>query len=193
MTTTGTLDPIRGAFRAVTVACVPEADRLTDEGWGRAEAIVNDALAERPPSVRKQIVLFVRVLGILSRLRYGRALPRLGAERTRALLGALERAPLLLLRRGTWGLRTLAFMGYYGQGHVRGELGYAAALRGWESRRGVQGAWPDRKGAGAPEPGTLVAGDGGTAVGASDLRSADEVTRGGAGLPPKAADPGGAP
>lgn len=158
MTTTGTLDPIRGAFRAVTVACVPEADRLTTEGWRRAEAIVNDALALRPPAVRRQLVLFVRVLDVLSRVRYLRPLERLGTERTRALLGRMERLPLLLLRRGTWGLRTLAFMGYYAQHHLKDELGYAAALLGWEARQGgTQGPWPDRDGAAPPEDGVLTA------------------------------------
>ncbi|HKJ02418.1 MAG TPA: hypothetical protein VJ997_08185 [Longimicrobiales bacterium] len=154
-----TLDPIRGAFRAVTLACVPAADALTPEAWERAEDIVDDALAGRPPSVRRQVVLFVRVVGLLARVRYGRALDRLDPPRTRALLGALERAPVLLLRRGTWGLRTLAFMGYYGQAEVRGALGYRAAPGGWTGRDATQGPWPQRRGAAPPERGVLTAGD----------------------------------
>lgn len=157
MTPASTVSPIRGAFRAVTVACVPAAARLTPEAWARAEAIVDDALAERPAAVRRQILLFVRVLGVLSILRFGRGLEALEPERVRQLLGALERSPLLLLRRGTWGLRTLAFMGYYGQADVRARLGYAAALRGWEARGGLQGPWTDRRGAAPPEAPTLTA------------------------------------
>lgn len=157
MTPIRTVAPIRGALRAVTLACVPASRRLTEEGWARAEVIVGDALAQRPPSVRRQVVTFVRVLGVLGFLRYGRRLERLGPERMRTLLASLESGPLLLLRRGTWGLRTLAFMGYYGQPSVRSELGYAAALRGWESRGARQGPWPERGGAAPPEAGVLTA------------------------------------
>lgn len=165
MSAPGTLSPLRGPFRAVTVACIPAASELDDEGWTRALAIVDDALSQRPPAVRRQLALFVRVLGVLSRLRYGRGLERLDPGRTRRLLGTLERSPLLLLRRGTWGLRTLAFMGYYGQAEVRRDLGYGAALRGWEARGSRQGPWPDRGGAAPPEPGTLVAGEAGAGDG----------------------------
>lgn len=158
MNRTGTLDRIRGPYRAVTVACVPRAEALTEEEWGRAEAIVDEALAQRPPAVRRQVVLFVKILGFLALVRHGKRLERLAPERTRALLARFEGGPLLLLRRGTWGLRTLAFMGYYGQASVRDELGYTAALRGWETRSGSQGPWPDRGGAAPPEAGTLTAG-----------------------------------
>lgn len=157
MTPIRTVAPIRCALRAVTLACVPASQRLTEEGWDRAEEIVGETLAQRQPSVRRQVVMFVRVLGVLGFLRYGKGLERLGPERMRALLASLESGPLLLLRRGTWGLRTLAFMGYYGQPSVRGELGYAAALRGWESRGALQGSWPERAGAAPPEAGVLTA------------------------------------
>lgn len=116
-----------------------------------------EALAPRPPGVRRQIALFVRVVGLVAFLRHGRRLESLAPERLRALLAGLERSPLLLLRRGTWGLRTLAFMGYYAQAEVRLELGYGAALRGWADRGATQGPWPDRMGAGAPEPFVLTA------------------------------------
>jgi len=125
-----TLDAIRGELRAVTVACVPAAAHLDERAWVRAEAIVSDTLAQRPASVRSQLVLFVRVLSLLAFLRFGRGLAALDPERTLKLLSTLERAPVLLLRRGTWGLRTLAFMGVYAQPEVRRRIGYAAGCRG---------------------------------------------------------------
>jgi hypothetical protein len=68
-----------------------------------------------------------------------------------ALLRGLERSPLLLLRRGVWGVRTLAFMACYAQAGARRRIGYAASPSGWEARGGVLGAWPDRGGAAPPE------------------------------------------
>lgn len=144
---------LRGAFRALTVACVPAAARLDAPGWARAEAVVDDFLAERPASVRRQLLLFVRVLGLLAVFRYGRGLAGLDPERARRLMAGLERSPLLLLRRGTWGVRTLCFMGYYAQPEIRREIGYAAAPGGWEARGAAAGPWPERRGAAPPEGG----------------------------------------
>ena len=144
---------MRGPFRALTVACVPAAERLDAEGWARAEAIVDDFLAERPAAVRRQLRLFVRVLGLLALVRHGRGLAGLEPAETRRLLERLERSPLLLLRRGTWGVRTLCFMGVYAQPDVRRDIGYAAAPGGWEARGVSAGAWPDRLGAAPAEGG----------------------------------------
>ncbi|NJD20398.1 MAG: hypothetical protein FIA95_14100, partial [Gemmatimonadetes bacterium] len=104
---------LRGVLRTLAVACVPAASRLDAAGGARAETIVEDFLAQRPASVRRQLLLFLRLLGLLARLRHGRGLAALDPARARTLLASLERSPLLLLRRGTWGVRTLCFMGVY--------------------------------------------------------------------------------
>jgi hypothetical protein len=72
-------------------------------------------------------------------LRRGRRFPRLApAGRVRCLL-RFQDSPILLLRRGFWGLRTLAFMGYYGRAEAAAGIGYAASAAGWEARRGPDG------------------------------------------------------
>lgn len=153
----GVLTPVRGSFRAVTRAVVPASAALDEAAWVRAEAMVDDALRDRPEGVRRQIVLFVRVLGALSWLRYGRSLARLDPSRAQRMLAGLERSPLLLLRRGVWGIRTLAFMGYYGQEEARRGIGYTARPGGWEARGATQGPWPERAGAAQPELGVMTA------------------------------------
>jgi hypothetical protein len=152
MTPTGVLDPVRDSFRAFARAVVPATSRLDARGWASLEGTVEEALADRPAAVRRQLLLFVRVTGLLAILRYGRSLHRLSPVRAARLLGALERAPIPLLRRGVWGVRTLVFMGYYAQPDVQAELGYRAAAGGWAARGGAQGPWSDRSGAAGPEP-----------------------------------------
>jgi len=151
-----TLGPVRSHFRAVARAAVPAASSFDEPSWLRAEEIVEDALAGRPARVGRQIVLFLRILAMLSRLRFGRGPARVPSRDLCALMASLERAPLLLLRRGVWGVRTLAFMGCYGQPEVRRAIGYAAAPGGWTARGVDQGPWSDRAGAGAPEAGVVV-------------------------------------
>lgn len=160
MTPPAHLRPVRSGFHAVVRAAVPAAVHLDDAARARLEEVVEEALDDRPEAVRRQLRLFLRILSALAFLRFGRPLGRLDPERARRLLTSLERSRLLLLRRGVWGLRTLAFMGFYGRPAGREAVGYRAALRGWEEREeGKAGPWPDRGGAAPPEEGVLLAGD----------------------------------
>lgn len=168
MTSSSTLAPVRGAFRAVARAVVPAAADLDEGAWLRGEATVDASLAGRSGKVRRQVVLFLRWLGLLARLRRGRSLASLPAGAVRPLLAGLERSRFLLMRRGVWGVRTLAFMAVYTQPEVRDALGYRAAGRGWEARGGSQNGWPGRRGAGSPESWILTAAENHTGTEAVD-------------------------
>jgi len=126
---------VRDTFRAIAVTVVPDASALDESGWNDLDALVEKTLARRPPAMRRQLVLFIRAIEHLPRLRWGRPFTALSPdERTRVLSG-LEHAPLLLLRRGFWGLRTLVFLGYYARPEAAAAIGYRADARGWEARR----------------------------------------------------------
>jgi len=124
-----------GPFRSIAITVVPEAARLHEAGWAEVEAIIGRALEARPPAVRRQLGMLIRVIGLMALLRYGRRFASLDVTRRTALLARLQDARLLLLRRGVWGLRTLIFMGYYARPAAAAEIGYRADPRGWEARR----------------------------------------------------------
>jgi hypothetical protein len=128
------LAPVRPVFRALAATFVPESTALDERGWAEGEAIVERFLAGRPAAVRRQLVLLIRLLDLLPVLRYGRRFTRLDGARRRRVLETLQDAPLLLLRRGVWGVRTLAFMGYYTRPEAQAAIGYRADPRGWEAR-----------------------------------------------------------
>jgi hypothetical protein len=122
-------------FRAIMAAVVPEAVALTDDEWRAAAAIIARAIAARPAGIRRQLALFVRALDLVSLVRHGRVLRAVStAERTR-LLDSLARSRLLALRRGVWGVRTLAFMGFYARPEAARAIGYRASPAGWSARR----------------------------------------------------------
>ena len=98
------------------------------------ETVIEHAMAGRPAGVRRQLVLFVRLVDGASLVRYGRRLHALPVDRCTRLLEGLSRCPLLLVRRGVWGLRTLVQMGWYGQPGVQKAIGYRAHASGWEAR-----------------------------------------------------------
>jgi hypothetical protein len=126
---------VRGVFRDLAVTIVPEAARLEERGWGELESIIGKALAARPSELRRRLTLFIHVLNVLPLFVHGRTFEGLDPIRRDRFLQGVQDAPLLLVRRGFWGLRTLVFMGYYGREEGRSETGYRADARGWEARR----------------------------------------------------------
>lgn len=122
-------------FRSIAETVVPEARQLDERGWRDLNGIVEHAIAQRPPKVRRQLGMFLHVLNLLAILRYGRRIFRMVPTLRARFLAEVERSPLLLVRRGFWGIRTLVLMGYYARPEARDEIGYRASVRGWQEFR----------------------------------------------------------
>lgn len=129
-----TLHGVRAIFHAAAEAVVPELARQPDSVRAEVEAAVERALADRPPGLRRQLVAFLRLLNVVSLLRFGRRLTSLDQARRVRLLTALQDSHVLLLRRGFWGLRTLIFLGYYTRPAAAAEVGWRAHRDGWAAR-----------------------------------------------------------
>ena len=143
MNQTPVLPRVRTVFRAVVETAAPRATGFGEVQWEQGEALVEEALSLRPAAVRRQLVLFLRALGLLAILRHGRSFSRLDPRRRLRMLQRLESSRLLPLRRGVWGVRTLAYLAVYGQDEVRAAIGYRAGRTGWAAVR---------PGAGSPGP-----------------------------------------
>jgi hypothetical protein len=137
---------VRKPFRALVCAFVPEARALSPAEWRQGEALVDRMLASRPRAVRRQVAWLVRALDLLAIASRGRRLSALSPPAVTRLLESLQNSPVLLVRRGIWGLRTLAFLAYYGRPEGRRTIGYRADPAGWTARRnageGSRGASP---------------------------------------------------
>lgn len=121
-------------FRAIVTAVVPEAATLTQDEWSAAAAIVARAVAARTPTMRRQLGIFVRALDMVSFVKHGRTFTTLRPRERAELLASLGASPLLAFRRGVWGVRTLAFMGYYARPEAGRAIGYRASPAGWNAR-----------------------------------------------------------
>ena len=128
---TAVLSSLRGPLRAIASVVLPTPNALDEEGWKRAEAIMEQALAPRPDGVKRQLQIFLRLVNVLPVVTTGRTLEKLPFQRRVVFLQRLQRSPLLPVRRGMWGVRTLIFMGYYTQESVRNGIGYRADPWGW--------------------------------------------------------------
>jgi len=121
-------------IRAVVETVVPMSSDLDELAWPEVLTIVETVASERPPKMRRQLAAFIRVVEYAALPFHGRRFTRLSlADRTRWLL-RLQDSSIPLVRRGLWGLRTLAFMGYYGRAQAASEIGYTASASGWEVR-----------------------------------------------------------
>lgn len=136
MVVESTLEKVRPIFRAVAASVVPELQSAEPGHWDEIEAAVERALAERPGTVRRQLASFLRLLEWWPVTRYGRRLTKLDPARRTAVLHLIEKHPLLVLRRGMWGVRTLVFLGYYTRADVAAFIGYRAHRDGWDARPG---------------------------------------------------------
>jgi hypothetical protein len=128
------LAAVRETFRAIAGSVVPEAGRLDAAAWDALEDVIETALALRPARMRRQLASLIRLIQWIPVLRYGRRFTRLDPGRRARVLAGMQDAPLLLLRRGFWGLRTLILMGYYARPEAAREIGYGADPRGWSAR-----------------------------------------------------------
>jgi hypothetical protein len=130
-----TLAPVRDVYRSLVVTVVPEASSLDDAAWRAAERLTEDALAFRSPATRRQLRLFLRTIEWLTIVRFGRRFSRLAIPERGRVLEHLQNHPVERIRIGFWGLRALAFLGYYGRPEAAREIGYAPDGRGWEAIR----------------------------------------------------------
>ena len=137
-----TLSPVRHILRAVATTVVPESASLDEHAWTEVEGVIEEALAKRPNRVRRQLVVFFRLLQALPIARYAKPLTRLNAGQRVAFLESIERSRVLLIRRGFWGVRTLIFMGYYTREDIAAAIGYRARRDGWAARGGTTATVP---------------------------------------------------
>ena len=116
--------PRLARFEALQRALVPRSARFSQQERDASSELVNQFLARQPEKTRRKLALFlvvIDVLSVLRGLRSFRGLPASGQER---LLAWLFDSPVGLLRKGFWGLNTLARLGVYGQTAIYPEIAY---------------------------------------------------------------------
>lgn len=81
-------------------------------------------IAGRRPGVQAMIGAYLALLRAAAVLRHGGRFERLEPRRQDAFLASLQACPLLPIRVGFWGLRTMIFAAHYGRPGVGAALGY---------------------------------------------------------------------
>lgn len=108
----------------------PGLTRLDREKLTRVRAIIEHAIATRPPSLQRQLSAFLTFLRWAPIARFGRPFDRLSPAQQDAVLGWFQDAPVAPLRHGFLGVKTLIFMGYYGRPEAGAAIGYRPSRSG---------------------------------------------------------------
>jgi hypothetical protein len=108
----------------VAVRVVPPVTELDESARAEFFTIIDNALADRPAVVQRQLALFLKVLHLAPLVRFGATLSHLDGARRDRVLRWFQEAPVTKLRQGFWGLKTMVFMGYYGRVASWKTIGY---------------------------------------------------------------------
>jgi hypothetical protein len=111
-------------FEALQARLVPRAARFTGDERAASRVLVEDFLTRQPDATRWKLALFLRIIDVLAFLVGLRPFRALAPARQDRLLAFLFDAPVGLLRKGFWGLNSLARLGVYGQTGLYDEIAY---------------------------------------------------------------------
>jgi hypothetical protein len=111
-------------FIALQWVLVPRSKHFTDEERQRSDYLVNDLLSQQSIASKKKLSVFLNVIDLISFVCHGKTFQKLQSEHQRRILNIFFNSPISLLRKGFWGLNTLARLGVYGQKELHDEIGY---------------------------------------------------------------------
>ncbi len=118
----------RAFLWTLALVLVPPARELSTEQRTRFHTLIEDMLSTRPKIMVRLVGIFLAVLRWAPLLRFGGRLDHLPTEQQIRTLRWFEECPLGTIRTGFWGVKTLVFLGYYGQPEI-------ARANGWTPSR----------------------------------------------------------
>lgn len=111
-------------FFAIQNCLLPRSKKFGPEQKKESLKLVNELLSERPDSDLRKLALFFKVINLLSFWVGFHSFRYLQAEQQRKVMGFLFDNPVPIIRKGFWGLNTLAKLSVYGQKSLYKEIGY---------------------------------------------------------------------
>ena len=111
-------------FDALQKVLVPRAVNFTPEEQLRSRKMIDDLLLEKPAAILFKIKLFLVLIDVISFFFGGKCFRYLNLQKQKQVLHWFFDSKIALLRKGFWGVNTLAKMGVYGQKEFYKDMGY---------------------------------------------------------------------
>ena len=114
----------RQRFEAVQQCLVPRSKQFTPARKQRARELVNELLATKSPAVHLKLAALLVAIDLRSFYVGFKTFRNLREEQQRQVMNWFFDSSIALLRKGFWGVNTLAKLGVYGQPSIYAEIGY---------------------------------------------------------------------
>jgi hypothetical protein len=111
-------------FVVVMESITPLSRTFTADQRAASLFILRNFLGSKKLAIRAGARAFVALLALAAWIRHGRRLRALSDARREALLRSFMDSPIPILRKGFWGISTLAKLACYGQPSTYATLGY---------------------------------------------------------------------
>lgn len=111
-------------FLALQQQLVPRSQHFNVEQTKRGLELVNTLLLQQSPQSQRKLGLFLRLIDLFSLCLARHSFRHASTTGQQRVLRFLFDSPVGLLRKGFWGLNTLARYGVYGQPDLYQEIGY---------------------------------------------------------------------
>ena len=130
---TKVLSPRNAVFLlAVTRRIAPPVADLPESEQAKIIQTVDETLGKRDGKIQKQFNLFLKVLRLSTIIPYGKSMDRLSDERMDQKLRRFQDHPIEKMRLGFWGMKTMVYMGFYGDPERYASFSYQPSLHGNE-------------------------------------------------------------
>ncbi|MBI2521218.1 MAG: hypothetical protein HYV97_12395 [Bdellovibrio sp.] len=117
-------------FEAIQAILLPRFAVMDSDGINRSRNLLNNFLASKALSVLLKIALFLHIIDGISFFYGLHCFRHLPPHKQKAVMSFLFNSPIPLLRKGFWGINTLAKMGVYGQTELYADIGYKVKIQG---------------------------------------------------------------
>ncbi len=111
-------------FEALQHRLVPRSQRFDAQQQQRSIELANTLTGNMPAAKRRKLGVFLILIDVVSFFVGFRPFRKLSGAKQLTVLGWLFDSPVGLLRKGFWGLNSIAKLSVYGQPSLYDEIGY---------------------------------------------------------------------
>lgn len=111
-------------FQGIQNISVPRIKKYNAQQRKETIQEVESFLKEKSPLIKLKIALFLAIIEIVSMLRFHSRVHKLSDQNGVTLLNSFCNSPIPIMRKGFWGISTLAKLSVYSLDYVQKDLGY---------------------------------------------------------------------
>lgn len=111
-------------FETLQHCLVPRSKNFSVEQQKLSLTLIDRFINEKPILIALKIIIFIYLIDLVSTFKFGKFFSYLTNEQKNKLLNSFFDSPIPLMRKGFWGINTLAKLGVYTQQSIYPDIHY---------------------------------------------------------------------